>query len=522
MIRSIFLLSAVAVALCACKPTERTALKKKHLEQQQLATAEPAPQPEPAPAEPEAVPAPVPVPLEPANCQLVVSATLQDYNPMRPWEKEAPRQARALGVYMGEGRVLTLGRAVRSAAYVELLLPDESRTVPARVLRYDEDMNLTLLTVANEEDSSIFDSRTPLALGEPLNRGEEASFAGLLNGVEPVHVGLRAENVAGDKIPLMVMRAERPLPEGLTSGAPVVREGKLSALGLTYKKQEQLLQVVNAEMIQRFLCQEQPGVPVMGVRLIPLDDPVFRKYLKLNTEANGLYVSKVVPESAAEAAGIQVGDVLTAVEGLPLDNQGRCDHPRYGLHHASVLIRSIKDSGQEITLTISRAGESQTIAVKLNRDAVEKSLFPTQKPGVQPRYIMWGGMLFQPLTSTYISELKNRNNGLLPLELQYLEQNQDELRAAGCKELVGLTFVLPTVATQGYANLSFSRLISVNGNAVKCFADLPAMLDEQTDNGLIRLDFNKAPYTIYVDRSAVDAVNSDLQKQAIPRLRVVE
>lgn len=522
MIRSIFLLSIVAVALCGCKPTERTALKKKHLEQQQLTTTEPTPQPEPPPAEPTAVPAPVPVLPEPANSQLVISATLQDYNPMRPWEKEAPRQARALGVYMGEGRVLSLGRVVRSAAYVELLLPDESRTVPARVLRYDEDMNLTLLTVANEEDAGIFDSCTPLALGEPLNRGEEASFAGLLNGVEPVHVGLRAENVAGDKIPLMVMRAERPLPEGLTSGAPVVRDGKLSALGLSYKKQEQLLQVVNAEMIQRFLCQEEPGIPVMGVRLVPLDDPVFRKYLKLDAAANGLYVSKVVPESAAEAAGIQVGDVLTAVEGLPLDNQGRCDHPRYGLHHASVLIRNMKDCGQEIMLTISRAGEAQTVAVKLNRDAVEKSLFPQQKPGVQPRYIMWGGMLFQPLTSAYISELKNRNNGLLPLELQYLEQNQDDLRSSGCKELVGLTFVLPTAATQGYANLSFSRLISVNGNAVKRFADLPAMLDKQTDNGLIRLEFNKAPYTVYVDRAAVDAVNSDLQKQAIPRLRVVE
>ena len=490
-----------------------------------MVAAEPAPaaQPEkvaqPAPEEP--LPPP-PAPLEPADSQLLVVSTLQEYNPIRPWEKETPRQARSMGVYMGEGRVLTLGRVVHSATYVELMLPDESRSVPARVLRYDEDMNLALLTVANEDDARLFESRTPLSLGDALSRGDEAVFAGLLNGVEPVHVGLRAENVAGDTVPLMVLRAARPLPEGLTSGSPVVREGKLSALGVSYKKQEQLLQVVNAELIQRFLCQSEAGVPVMGVQLTPLDDPLFRKYLKLDASANGLYASKVLPGSAAEEAGVQVGDVITAVEGLQLDNQGRCDHPRYGLHHAAVLMRGMKDCGQELQLTVSRAGETLEVSVKLNRAALENSLFPPQKSGVQPRYIMWGGLLFQPLTSTYLDEVKERNNGLLPLEFQMLEQEQNELLASGCKELVGLTFVLPTAATQGYNNLRFSRLIAVNGKPVKSFEELPAMLDEQTQDGLIHLEFNKAPYKVYVDRVAVDAVNSDLQKQAIPKLRVVE
>lgn len=524
MIRTLSLLSLLAVVLCGCKPTERTALKKKQQEQQQTPLPEPVSQPEPAPQPvvQEPAPIPVPAPLEPADSQLIVSATLQEYNLMRPWEKDAPRQSRALGVYMGEGRVLTLGRVVRSATYVELMLPDESRTVPARVLRYDEDMNLALLTVANEEDAELFASRTALPLGDALSRGDSATFAGLLNGVDPVHVEMRAENAAGDKVPMMVMRAARPLPEGLTSGSPIVRGGKLCALGMGYKKQEQLLQVMNAELIQRFLTQEQAGVPVMGVALTPLNDPVFRQYLKLDKSANGLYINKVLPGGAADAAGIRVGDVLTAVDGLPLDNQGRCDHPRYGLHHAAVLMRGMRDRGQELPLTISRAGETLHLSVKMNCDAVENSLFRPQKVGVPPRYIMWGGLLFQPLTSTYVEELRNRNNGLLPLELQMLEQEKEKLRESGCSELVGLTFVLPTAATQGYDVLRFCRLIAVNGKQVNRFADLPALLDEQTENGLIKLEFNKAPYTIYVDRTAVDEVNAQLQQQAIPNLRVVE
>ena len=521
MFRTLTLLSLVAVVFCSCKPTERTALKKK-------AAAEAA-QPvavQPVAQEPQQQPAPEPPPApqvqEPAECLMLVNATLQEYHPLRPWEKEAPRQARALGVYMGEGRVLTVGRVVRSATYVELMLPDVSRTVPARVLRYDEDLNLALLTVAHEEDANIFEARTALPLGDALTRGDEAIYAGLINGVEPVHVELRAENVAGDKVPLMVMRAARPLPEGQTSGAPVVREGKLCAMGVSYKKQEHLMQVVNAELIQRFLTQDAAGVPVMGVQLTPLDDPLFRKYLKLDAAANGLYISKVLAGSAAEKAGIQVGDVLTAVDGLPVDNLGRCNHPRYGLHHAAVLLRGMKACGEDMPLSISRAGESLQLTVEMNRDARENALFRHQQPGVQPRYIMWGGMLFQPLTSTLMAELRSRSNDLLPLELQMLEQEQEALRAAGNTELVGLTFVLPTAATQGYEELRFSQLVAVNGKPVRSFAELPALLDEATENGIIALEFNKEPYKVYLDRSAVDAANEQLQQQAIPRLRVVE
>ncbi len=441
---------------------------------------------------------------------------------MRPWEKETPRASKSLGVFMGEGRVLTVGRVVRSATYVELQLPDASRAVAARVLRYDENLNLALLTVAHEEDSSIFETRTALALGEPLSRGETASYAGLINGVEPVHVDLLAENVGGDEVPLMVMRAARPLPEGQTGGSPVVKDGRLSSLGVAYRKQDQLLHVVNAELISRFLTQNDVGVPVIGVQLTPLDDPLFREYLKLDKAANGLYISKVLPGSAAEEAGVKVGDVLTSVDGMPVDNQGRCNHPRYGLHHAAVLLRGIKDMGQVVTVTVSRGGEVLTLPVALNRDAVNHALIRPQEPGAQPRYIMWGGMLFQPLTSTYLSELRNRGNGVLPLELQVLEQNQEEIRKTGCTELVGLTYVLPTAATQGYDGLRFCRLLAVNGRPVRSFAELPSLLDESTDNGIIRLEFNKPPYAVYVERNAVDEVNAQLRQQAIPRLRVVE
>ena len=74
MIRTLSLLTLVAVLLSACKPTERTALKKKQMEQQAAQVVAP-PQAEPAPQPAAPAPIPAPAPLEPADCQLVVAAT---------------------------------------------------------------------------------------------------------------------------------------------------------------------------------------------------------------------------------------------------------------------------------------------------------------------------------------------------------------------------------------------------------------------------------------------------------------
>ena len=173
-------------------------------------------------------------------------------------------------------------------------------------------------------------------------------------------------------------------------------------------------------------------------------------------------------------------------------------------------------------MTISRGGETLEVMVKMNRAAVENALCKPEVPGSQPRYIMWGGMLFQPLSSTLLENLAGRTNGVLPLHLQELANREEELRNKGYTELIGLTFVLPTAATQGYDELRFSQLLAVNGQQVNSFAELAALLDAPTENGLIRLDFNKPPYTVYLDRATVDAVNTQLQSTAIPNLRVVE
>lgn len=513
-------LMMLCAALAACKPTPRTAPGAHRTPP----PAQQAPAEEAAPAAPEATPAPAPEPApapaaEPADALLKVRAARQEYSLLQPWEKKTADEDSALGVYLGEGRVLTVAEPLRAATYVELGLPDDSRKVPARVLRRDDDLNLALLTVEHEADASLFDTRTALALGEPLALGAEAELAALVRGLTPVHIPMLVQGVNGG-VPHFVARTAAPAPEGHDQGAPVMQGGKLAGLSVSVESDALALEFVNAELIARFLGgAHQPGTPVLGLRFTPLDDPVLRRYLELPEGQDGLYVSAVIPGSAAESAGVAPGDVITAIDGMAVDAQGRCKHPLYGLYDAVALLRIAKPLGETLPLRLYRHGEQLELPVPLNREVAEQGLHAVESADSAPRYILWGGLVFQPLTESYLNAVRQRSNGDLPLPFLRLTQREKELAEEGVKEPVGLTMVIPTPATLGYESARFSVVKAVNGKPVHSFAELAELLDEPTEDGVTEIRLDTAPYSIYLDRAAAETANDQIRRRGIPVLR---
>jgi len=73
----------------------------------------------------------------------------------------------------------------------------------------------------------------------------------------------------------------------------------------------------------------------------------------VNTDS-GFVVGQVAPGSPAASAGIQPGDVITAVDGRPLDSE-------------SALAENLNQHkpGDSVTLTVIRNGQQQSIQVTL-------------------------------------------------------------------------------------------------------------------------------------------------------------
>lgn len=546
MKKSVLLISAmVGLSLAACKPTPRTpraiaADQQSQASDQQAQTdAPPAPSGEqpasdtatPSPDTPQAgesaeqTPAAEPAKPNSLSYLLEVHSTRQQYNLVQPWQKGQMNNGSLMGVYLGEGRVLTFGDAVDAATYLEIALPDGSGAVPAKLLRYNRDINLALLTVAHEEDAGIFDGRTALPLGEAMHIGDQAEFCGSVQGLRAAQVPVTVEGsgTSSNGMPRLRVKAATAIPAGNNSyGLPIVRDGKLCGLTSGYDAALQVFTVINAELIERFLGNEHAQAPVLGLEFAGLDDPVFCRYLKLDENQGGLYISRVLPGSAAEKAGICAGDVLTAVEGMPIDKQGRCLSPLYDSLSATTLLRGLKPIGETLTLSIRHEGQASDKIIELNRDAEENSLYCRNLPGEQPRYIMYGGLLFQPLSPEYITELKAAAKGDLPATFLELEGRMDEFRQEGRDELVALTLVIATPATLSYEQMTFCLVEKVNGQVVKNFRQFFDLINKRTPDGLVTFEVNKAPFTIVMDQKLTRRCNKAIKAQSIPRLVVLE
>ena len=183
------------------------------------------------------------------------------------------------------------------------------------------------------------------------------------------------------------------------------------------------------------------------------------------------------------------------------------------------MIRSLKPLGEKLRMGISRNGEYREITVDLNRDNMEKSPIPEERANKAPRYIMWGGLLFQPLTENYLDELRGEGNGGLPLPFLKVKEKVKEIIKEGRREVVALTLVIPTTATLGYDSLGFCTVEKVNDKAVQSFARLAELLDEPTPDGITKISINHPPYEIYLDRKSVDAANDVLRRRSIHQLR---
>jgi membrane-associated protease RseP (regulator of RpoE activity) len=100
--------------------------------------------------------------------------------------------------------------------------------------------------------------------------------------------------------------------------------------------------VVGSQPVHRHMMLERiANRGYLGVQVLELT-PELRRHFGA-PEENGVLVSRVVPEGPAAAAGIEVGDVISAVDGEPLRTTGQV---------AARIGR--RDEGEEVELEIWR------------------------------------------------------------------------------------------------------------------------------------------------------------------------
>lgn len=469
--------------------------------------------------------------VSPENSIVRVNATLQKYNFLRPWEKGAPTPRRGLGAVLQGDRILVTAELIVNSTYLELEHPSSGARVPARIVGLDYEANLAVLE-PTESDSEALDGLEALELDLSTTPGEtlqvwqvEDNGDGVSTDVEVLRVNVGRYFIPGSVFLLYEVKGS--LQARVNSFTlPVVKEGKLVGMLLSYSSKEQTASVLPAPIIAAFLedleDDEYEGFPTLGISITHTLDETLREFVGIDDEKGGVFIRSVQKESSAEQAGLEKGDVILSVDDQAIDSRGNYDAPLYGKLSFSHLVRGGASVGDVVEMAIIRNGEKKTLSVELSRKDPADYLIAPYMFDRGPRFVIFGGLIFQELTKPYLESWGDEWETRAPFKLVHAQANPEPWEEEGREKLVFLSNVLKTPSTLGYEGISSAIVTKVNGRSVPDLTALAAALAEAPENGIHTIEFTDFPKVIYVDDKASKFVNQQLRQYGIGQLQRLE
>ncbi|WP_367872406.1 PDZ domain-containing protein [Luteolibacter sp. Populi] len=473
----------------------------------------------------------VPAPKELLKSVARISTTQQSWNQRQPWEKTSPGKRRSLGVIVAGDKVLTTAEMAVDATYIELESPDGKRIASARVVAVDYEANLALLGPESEADQKFFAGTKPLQIAARPKPGDKLEILQVEENGSPLVTtgGIQSIDVVSNFLPgqfFLTYEVKASMQSAANSfSLPVLRGNKLAGILTSYDNKDQLSDVTATDIIERFVREasdgDYAGFPSLGISTSRTEDTNFRAWLKLPEDGGGIYVSNVRAGSAAEKAGIKKADVITVIDGQPIDRLGYFDDDHYGRLYWSHLVRGAKSSGDKVSMELIREGQPLKVEAVLDRRDEKDQLVPAYTFGKGPAYLVKGGLVFQELTRPYLETYGENWQSQAPLAFLDVYENPQKYESRG-RRIVVLAGVIPTPATVGYEALRDIIVTKVNGKEIKDMKSLIEAFHEANGEGMHSIELEDEKFTLSLDELESGKVDEQFIKRGLSPLSRAE
>ena len=246
----------------------------------------------------------------------------------------------------------------------ELVGADPSSDVA--VLKAKDASGLTVMEVGDSDNLTI--GEWVMTLGSPFGL-EQSVATGIVSATSRSQImdaqeSMQSGGTGEVTIYPNMIQTDAAINPGNSGGALVDSEGKLIGINTlitsysgNYSGVGFAIPVNYAiNLAQQIIAGETPTHAQLGVSLSTVDASTAQRY-GLATDT-GAYVAAVSKDSGAAAAGIQVGDIITAFDGQAVES-------------ASDLMLDVrsKQPGDTVTLTVNRGGQTSDVQVTLGDDS---------------------------------------------------------------------------------------------------------------------------------------------------------
>ena len=394
-------------------------------------------------------------------------------------------------------RILTNAHVVSNARLIILTRERASHPYTAHVEFIAHDCDLAQLTV---DDPSFFDGTKALELGGipriesavsvygyPLG-GERLSVTrGIVSRIDfdtYTHSGVDSH---------LVVQIDAAINPG-NSGGPVLQNGKLVGVafqGYSGDVAQNIGFMIPTPVISRFLKDiskgSYAGYVDLSISFRPLINPAARKALSLPDQDHGVLVTDVYEQGSCNGY-LQKGDILLSIDDHPIACNGRVDLEGQSVDLSEVVER--KFDGDQIAFTLLRDGRE--LRIKLPLHGTWPFRMQSHAYNEKPRYLLYGGLLFQPLDRNLMITFGERAPRIRHAFDEFVEEHLYLERP----EIVILSRVLADPLNKDCDHFQPEIVDTINGKKIRSLADVRTAFDTQEKFDVITLLGNGVPIVL--------------------------
>src|SRR3954447_18936621 len=439
-----------------------------------------------------------------------ITATELEPDYKAPWNAGAIQRGVGAGFVIDRNRIMTNAHVVSNSRYLTVEREGDPNKYPATVQFVAHDCDLALINVASAE---FYKNMVPLnfggipelestvsAYGYPIGGQRMSVTTGIVSRIE---FQLYSHSSIDQHLAIQISAQINPG----NSGGPVMQGGKVVGVafqGYSGDVAQGVAYMIPTPVVSRFLKDVSDGhydkYVDLGITYFKLQNPAQRRYLGLQDDDRGVLVQSVIVASKS-AEFLKPGDVLLAIDDHPIASDGFVELEGERVEMPEVVERKFK--GDTVKLDILRDKKPMKLTIGL--DTVWPYQMQAHHYDTRPRYVVYGGLIFQPLSLDLLdayqtSDLRVRHYfDYFILEQIYLQH----------PDVIVLTNILPDPTNTYLSPYRSSIVDEVNGKKIANLNDLAQAFAETSDRFVIKMIGSGPP--LVLERNEVESARDRIR-----------
>jgi hypothetical protein len=287
------------------------------------------------------------------------------------------------------------------------------------------------------------------------------------------------------------------------SGGPVLQDDKVVGVAFQGLRQaDNTGYIIPTPVVNRFLKDVEDGkydhYVDMGITEFPLHNPAMRKALGLPNDGKGVLITNVVPTGSSDGI-LQPGDIIIAMDGKPVDSAGMVTIDGETVDLNEVVER--KFAGDKVAVRFLRDGGWNDVEIELKTLSWSRMYSISYEK--KPRYIVFAGLVFQPLDTNLFATAKFSDVTVRRLYTDYVPKGLFQKH----RDIVVLTRVESDPVTSLLGEFAGFAVDKINGVEVTDLKHAHELLHPETAPEFFVIELFGASRPVVIPSAAVKGAN---------------